>query len=106
MSTHDWFCHCLTDQIFKPTQISSLAKFLANNKKPISIAGAQFSSGGQTLIDDGIIISLEKLNRFLEWNEEEKTYVVEAGSTWEHIMTHLIKKEECQPLCKVIILFR
>lgn len=92
MSVSDWYSHCGTNQVFKPTTICSLARFLANNKIPVSVAGAQFSSGGQTLINNGIIISLKNLNKILDWDNQDKTYVVETGATWKKVITYLVKK--------------
>ena len=92
MSTSDWL---FTQQahrtnIFAPLSHLDLISFLKSNLKPISIAGQQFSSGGQTLVDDGIIVSLKRLNLISEINLLNKEYTVEAGATWKDVLNTLV----------------
>ena len=92
MSTSDWLFiqQALRSSIFMPLSHFELISFLKSNSKPISIAGEQFSSGGHTLVDDGIIISLKRLSNVTDINILEKQYTVESGATWDHVLNTLI----------------
>jgi FAD/FMN-containing dehydrogenase len=91
MSSSDWLFinQVLHSDIFVPSSHFELISFLKSNTRPISIAGGQFSSGGQTLIDHGTIISLKKLNNISDINMSEKQYTVESGTTWKDVLNTL-----------------
>lgn len=83
----------INSYVFVPQNEGELVKFLKankNNKKKLSIAGAQYSSGGQTLPLNGqIMIQTKYLDRILSIDSKLKTYTVEVGVTWRNVIMAL-----------------
>ena len=78
--------------VFQPESQRELVHFIKNSSCTVSIAGAQFSHGGQTLPinDQSCMISMTKLNRFIKANDQE--YTVESGITWKDVILNLEKQ--------------
>ena len=60
-----------------------------NGPRPISIAGAQYSQGGQVWCHNGTVIDMSRLNRILDVDVHNKTITVESGVTWRQIQEML-----------------
>ena len=69
--------------IVKPTNVRSIArlmKFAHKNRVPVTPRGAGTGlSGGCVPIYGGILLSLERMNKLLEIDQENSVAVVEAG---------------------------
>lgn len=85
--------HYLPQVILKPTDTASVAKLLAyaNEKRiPITPRGAGTGvSGGCIPIYGGIVLSLERMNRILEVDENNFVAVVEAGVTLADLLSEV-----------------
>lgn len=79
--------------VFIPQSFEQLQQFLRTNHAKISIAGSQCSSGGQTLVNNGVILSLKYLNAIKVLNLDTDEVEIEAGSTWDRLIEELIKYE-------------
>ncbi len=55
----------------------------------ISIAGMQYSQGGQTHYPNGILLDMKPYNKILNLNEKNKTITVQSGVTWEDIQSSI-----------------
>ncbi len=84
------------DQIVYPKNVAELLEAVRSAKrenKQISIVGAGFSQGTQTVPKDGkqVVISTKFLNQ-IELAEDGKTVLVQAGATWEQLQLALNAK--------------
>jgi FAD/FMN-containing dehydrogenase len=55
---------------------------------PVAIAGTRHSMGGQSLVEDGIVIDTTPLS-WIEIDEERRTARVGAGTTWDALLAEL-----------------
>jgi len=90
---------CLPDVVVKPGSAEEIAKILslANEEKiPVTPRGGGTGlSGGCVAVSGGILLSLERMNRILEIDEENYVAVVEAGV----VLADLYKAVEARGLC-------
>jgi len=90
---------CLPEVVVKPGNAEEVANVLrlANEKKvPVTPRGGGTGlSGGCVAVCGGILLSLERMNRILEIDEENCVVVVEAGV----ILADLYKAVEARGLC-------
>ncbi len=78
--------HCVREMAtFKPQNILSLQKFLIQNKLPLSIKGSGFSHGGHTLVNNGVQLDLQCLNR-IQYDSRNRSVSVEAGCIWYDVI--------------------
>lgn len=78
--------------IITPTSTQEIIDVISSYPKhKISIAGGQYSHGGQTLLNGSIHINFKKFNRILSLNQNNMTVTVEAGVTWEQLINYLDK---------------
>ncbi len=80
-------------QIYKPTSIQELQQIVINNKKgivhKISIAGAKYSHGGHTMIDNGIYIDMKYLNNIIWLDINRKLIKIQVGIIWKDLLSFL-----------------
>ncbi len=72
-------------QVLQPKTVEELQEIIrhaADNKLKVSIRGAGHSAGGQSLVQDGIMVDINGLNRILEVDETNKLVHVECGVIW------------------------
>jgi len=74
------------DKILKPKSIEELQNIVKTTDKPISIAGARCSQGGQIAYQDGIVVDTTALDNVLALNPIEKTVTVQTGITWKKLI--------------------
>lgn len=90
---------CLPDVVIKPGSTEEVAKILrlANEKRvPVTPRGGGTGlSGGCVAVCGGILLSLERMNKILEIDEENCVAVVEAGV----VLADLYKAVEARGLC-------
>ncbi len=90
---------CLPEVVVKPGSTEEVAKILslANEEKiPVTPRGGGTGlSGGCVAVCGGILLSLERMNRILEIDEENCVAVVEAGVT----LADFYKAVEARGLC-------
>ena len=79
------------DSVCWPKTIAELASLVKNARKPVSIAGAQYSMGGQVWFKDGIMIHMAHLCAITAFNPEDKTITVQAGAVWRDVQAFLLK---------------
>jgi FAD/FMN-containing dehydrogenase len=73
------------DEIVKPKTIDKLQKIIRNAQKPISVAGARYSQGGQIAYPGGIVIDMSHLNTIKNLDIENKKITIESGATWYEV---------------------
>lgn len=86
---------CQPKRIVVPKNKQSLINIVTNNyRQPIpnkiSIAGAKFSHGGHTLVDNGLYINMELINEIF-LNQKQKRIRVGGGAIWYNIVAALDK---------------
>lgn len=59
-----------------------------NEKKKVSIAGAQHTMGGHTFNKDNIVLKMHRFNK-MRYVEDSQTVVVESGATWREVQEFL-----------------
>ncbi|RFU60592.1 FAD-binding oxidoreductase [Bacillus sp. V59.32b] len=72
------------------TEKRDFRQLIEKNDK-ISIAGMQHSQGGHTYYPNTIMINMQKYNKILDLDLEEKTITVQSGATWDDIQRHINK---------------
>ncbi len=77
------------DSIQTPLSIEELQNIIQTCKKPISIAGARCSQGGQIAIHNGTVIDMTNLNKIIAFDPKQKKITVEAGATWLDVQKHI-----------------
>ncbi|SDW24195.1 FAD-binding protein [Paenibacillus sp. CF384] len=56
---------------------------------PISVSGANHSQGGQTYIENAIVLDMKPYHRIIRLDEKNKEITVETGAAWEQIQKAL-----------------
>ncbi|MEM3608814.1 MAG: FAD-binding oxidoreductase, partial [Candidatus Bathyarchaeia archaeon] len=91
--------HCLPDVVVKPGSAEEVASILRlANEKCIPITprgGGTGLCGGCVASSGGILLSLERMNRIIEIDEENHVAIVEAGV----VLSDLYKAVEAHGLC-------
>ncbi|MDW3229886.1 MAG: FAD-binding oxidoreductase, partial [Acidobacteriota bacterium] len=65
-----------------PEEVSAILKLAAENKIPVTPrGGATGLAGGCVPVYGGIVLSIQRMNRFLELDRKNQLAVVEAGIT-------------------------
>ncbi len=72
----------LVSEVKTPETVEELQNIIKNSDKPVCIGGGRFSMGGQTASPNALHIDMRKLNRILDFNKENKTIKVQAGTRW------------------------
>jgi len=90
---------CLPEVVVKPVSVEEVAKILrlANEKRiPVTPRGGGTGlCGGCVAVSGGILLSIERMNRILEIDEENYVAVVEAGV----VLADLYKAVEARGFC-------
>lgn len=73
-------------------ELSELVKKLNSEKTPFTIAGAGTGLTGSRVPNEGVIISLEKFNQIIEFNEDENYIVCGVGIRWRELNDFLETK--------------
>lgn len=76
-------------QVLQPSQESDIAQAVASFNGKISIGGARYSMGGQTVLDDSLHIDLRHYNKVLNLSVPDKTITVQSGITWREIQEYI-----------------
>lgn len=74
------------EKIIVPESIEEISNLIANHPGPISIAGGQYSQGGQTVIENGLFLDMKNMNHIINLDLEKHQITVEAGTTWIQIL--------------------
>lgn len=69
-------------------QIKNLIKLAIEQKKSISIAGAQHSMGGHTIYKNGILLDMKGFNE-MKFESENNILLVGSGALWSNIIPYL-----------------
>ncbi len=88
------------DTVYIPAGEVEIIEILkeANGKKiPVTIAGNHTGLTGGSVPHGGIVISLEKFNNILSFNQEEKTVIAEAGVILKDLKEYLKEKKYFYP---------
>ena len=78
-------------QIFRPTSTEAIQDYVMASDDQISIAGARYSVGGQTVIDHGLQIDLVNFKKVVNFNLANKEITVQAGITWNELIQYIDK---------------
>lgn len=70
-------------------QLAECVQMLARRGIRYKVRGAGHSAGGQTLIDDGVVLDLRGLSRIVADDPAGETVRVEAGLWWLELWRHL-----------------
>jgi hypothetical protein len=82
------------DKIFKITgkeDIMTCIKMAIQNNKKIIASGEKHTMGGQSIVENGYILDMRKMNRILEYDDEQNIIKVESGATWSKLIKFLDK---------------
>lgn len=71
--------------VITPTTIEEIQKKVAQHKGKISIGGGRYSMGGQTATENGLQINMQKMNKVIKLDVENKKITVQAGIRWRDI---------------------
>ncbi len=74
-------------------QLDSLTKLAKMENISISIVGKKHSMGGQTINDNSLYLSLEKINH-LEFDNKENLLTIGSGATWIDAIYFLNKRKK------------
>lgn len=77
------------DAILIPESVTQLRNIVLTAKKPIAIAGARFSQGGQIAYSEGTVIDMKKLNAIINLDVTKKEVTVQSGCTWIELLRFL-----------------
>lgn len=77
-------------QIYQPRTVIELKKILKTNNRNITIKGAGYSHGGQTLCDNAIQIDMKNINH-MKYNPQNKQIIIGAGAIWYDVLVYLAK---------------
>ncbi len=82
-------------EIYKPKNFSDLQGFLKKNPqdKKIITRGHGCSNGDQSVLTNGTVIDINNLNNILDYNQQNKRIVVEAGVKLSEILTLTLKDD-------------
>lgn len=64
-------------------QLQEIVREAAAEKLKISQRGAGHSAGGQSFVDDGVMIDVRRLDRILDLDEQNRTVRVQGGASWK-----------------------
>lgn len=70
-------------------QLAACMRFLSAAGIPFKTRGAGHSSGGQALLDDGVVIDVRHLARVVADDPDAETITVEGGMWWLALVEHL-----------------
>ena len=88
--------------ILRPTDTASIARLLAfasERRIPVTPRGAGTGlSGGCTPIYNGIVLSMERMNRILRIDKDSFVAIVEAGVTLSELQSQVEPQGLCYPL--------
>lgn len=76
----------IVEKIVIPESIEEISNLVAHHSGPISIAGGQYSQGGQTAIENGLFLDMKNMNHIINLDLEKNQITVEAGTTWIQIL--------------------
>ncbi|MBP3965128.1 FAD-binding oxidoreductase [Paenibacillus lignilyticus] len=82
-------------RIFRTVHVHETADIkeaLAEAKRrglPISVSGASHSQGGQTFMENAIVLDMKPYHRIIQLDEKRKEITVQSGATWEQIQEAL-----------------
>lgn len=85
-------------QAVSTEEVSAIMKYAYENRIPVTPRGAGTGlAGGAVALYGGIVLSLEKMNRILEWDMETLTVVVEPGVLVMELANAAIEKDLFYP---------
>lgn len=79
--------------IFSPQSEEELKEIILMTQGDISIAGGQYSMGGQTTSKGTYQLDLRAFNNIIDLNTEDKTITVQSGVRWNDIQNHIDKHD-------------
>jgi FAD/FMN-containing dehydrogenase len=80
-------------EIVYPRTIHELSNEIAKGDRKITLGGAMYSSGGQTLSSNATLFDMKKMNKILVFSEKNLLVKVESGATWGELVSFLDKKD-------------
>jgi len=69
----------------KPKTVQEIQEIVRGTNKPIAIAGARYSQGGQIAYPDALVIDMTDLNQVVCFNPEERRITIQTGATWSQV---------------------
>ncbi len=82
--------HATVDSVFHPKTVEELRQIVVATKKQVAIVGGNYSMGGQTWHQDGIVIDMSSLKAITHFDASQKTVTVQAGALWRDVQTFLL----------------
>ncbi|MFN0246642.1 MAG: FAD-binding oxidoreductase [Kofleriaceae bacterium] len=73
-------------------QLAACMRHLFATRTPYTTRGAAHSSGGQALIDGGVVIDMRHLARVVDDDPAGETVTVEGGAWWLAVVEHLYRQ--------------
>jgi decaprenylphospho-beta-D-ribofuranose 2-oxidase len=78
--------------ILKPTEVAEVQAGVlqaARDGRRVSVAGRRHSQGGQTFVQDGIVLDMTGFNRILSFDPKARVITVQSGVTWKQIQDYV-----------------
>lgn len=75
--------------LVRPRNVDELKQIVTSATKPISVAGARYSQGGQIAYPHGIVIDMSSLNKVIDLDTKNKRITIQAGATWRSIQEQI-----------------
>ncbi|MFV2062967.1 MAG: FAD-binding oxidoreductase [Chloroflexota bacterium] len=76
-----------------PDEVSRVVRAAADDKIPISIAGARHSMGGQQFGTDTVHLDMRGMDRILGLDQERGIVDTEAGASWSTLIDALLERQ-------------
>jgi len=75
--------------IKRPKTVEKLQKLVRESDRPVAIAGARYSQGGQIAYPDALVIDMTRLNNVISFDEKQQRITVQAGMTWAQLQKYI-----------------
>lgn len=79
----------LVSAYHKPTTVEQVQTIVQQAQGKISIAGGQYSHGGQTIASNGTVIDMKALDKIVDFSLEDKTITVQSGALWADVQAFI-----------------
>ncbi|PIE18511.1 MAG: hypothetical protein CSA66_04695 [Proteobacteria bacterium] len=94
------FIQRIPDAVLQPAnqdQLAACLRALSARRIPFKVRGNGHSSGGQVLIEDGVVVDLRRLRRIVRDDPAAQEITVEAGCFFEEIANVLVSQGRWLP---------
>jgi len=94
---HSRLNETVVDQVFEPKSIQDIVNIIhraSKEKKSISLSGGKHAMGGQQFGQGTFHISMSKMNKVLDFDQERGVVQVQSGIEWPTLIEYLIEAQK------------